>query len=126
MTNLVSRSAASKQATCNPFYRVLLNKSMYHHTCSATYTIALATTATALAAAYALNGTTEEILLEVSDGNATNGTGSGLGECGSAWIGTIVSAGLFIVSEALPFISKTPSNGVLHTIINGIKGLQKK
>jgi len=49
-----------------------------------------------------------------------------LGECGDAWIGTIVSAGLFIVSEALPFISKSPSNGILHTIINGLKGAQKK
>ena len=119
---------ASKRATWNPFYAVLLNKSMHHqhHTSSAAYAVALATTATALAAAFALNGTSEEILLDASDGNATNSTGSGLGECGSAWIGTIVSAGLFIVSEALPFISKTPSNGVLHTIINGIKGIQKK
>ena len=57
--------------------------------------------------------------------NAT-GLGSVLGECESAWIGTVVSAGLFIVSEVLPFISKSPSNGVLHTIINGLKGAQKK
>lgn len=58
-------------------------------------------------------------------GNGTNSTGEGSG-CGQAWIGTIVSAGLFIVSEALPFISKSPSNGIIHTIVNGLKGTKKK
>ena len=86
------------------------------------YTIAAALTTTLYLASAtettAAPGTVNETLL--------NASGSGLGECGDAWIGTILSAGLFIVSEALPFISKSPSNGIIHTIVNGLKGIQKK
>lgn len=59
--------------------------------------------------------------------NDTLFNATGVDDCSSsAWIGTLVSAGLFIVSEVLPFISKSPSNGILHTIVNGLKGAQKK
>ena len=71
--------------------------------------------------ASAQNGT-EELLL--SPANDTNSTG-GLDACAGGWIGTIVAAGLFIVSETLPFISKTPSNGIIHTVINLVKKQRK-
>ena len=85
--------------------------------------LALASATIYAAAQTGPTGASEE--LEFTVFNATNSTLDCSG-CGQAWIGTIVSAGLFIVSEALPFISKSPSNGIIHTLVNGLKGTQKK
>ena len=87
-------------------------------------TVAAAATYTLYASAQTLE-TNDTSAIVGSLGSLVNATGTG-GECGQAWIGTIVSAGLFLISEALPFISKSPSSGIIHTIVNGLKGVKKK